>query len=681
MPTDSNGRQESYLGSLPKAVVDEHEHQVQDIRFALSGIDADVLKDYLRELHVDSDDSSAHTRIEHDSNAEIDELSSIVTASILKALPYLPWLTSLLDDWTLRLATLHKASQFLDALATLQTAFDHAKSTPSDMPQRDSVLAESTKPATQSLMLDLKDRIFAVGRMLDDMLDDLDGRPETLPDTWIDHFEELEADCHAWIEVTARKMESDHIDDRTSAAQPVSPIDAAYTFFDPSNHRSVSPEPRIESPILGQARLSQKKDKHQTQQHDTTSDMGQDVIDQLLAEVHQVDSIQSDDIIIYGDHGGMSAVIDTVPSFPVFLPEESEVSTPPVQSNRRPRHIPIDVSAYAAAAAVAANSPEIGKTSDALTPLLEEPLTELDARQQNAVEPPATRSMSDVLQKANSPERSSDTTSSTFSKLFSRSEAHHSRSGSNSSRSSFRYRMSPPSISIRSSMSSKRTSDQSIYRTISIGSTSRDKRFLRRSDDIAEITSMAVSDAARRPQWPGQQQSTPQSNDNHDSLPRQEPAIQQPSEVTADEQRGRRLSQDARTDVPAETRDDEDNSPDMDVMLADSFERFFVDSLPTSPSMSTSSFAGTDVSHRGILHRASSSMLRKLPLHGHTQSIPAASMVKRIQQESRSKSATRSMSKKDQTVSKRASVASIEQYARSQVSLVNLYAYMMLMLR
>lgn len=584
-------------GSLPQQVIELRSAELDHIKSALKATDVEPLK-----RHIARRTKSRSSVALLEDISPIDEFDAIITNAILKALPYLSWLQNLLVEWQTRLLVLRSVPQFLDRLARMEAA-SHAVS---DILRYEKELAE-------------------VGTLLDRMLDYLEGRPETLPEDWIDRFEAVES-----------KRTNPSLLQLVPAVPDLSPIVAdsgGFDQIDPSGGpvRTVSPVHTIhrpESPILGNEPFVCTPTTVEHFHSSGQSIYEKEMIDQVISEAQ-------DQYFDIGIDEPASAVMTSVPHFPVFLPADFSPSLSPT---------------------VAENGDQLKTTAQpyngALPSLSEEPVFELDCQpdtlpcglhgeQIGGREKPKQKISVRPMEQA----------STALSKIF----APRTRSESNSSRSSLRQRMTP---SIRSSISSKRTSDISIGHTASMISLTRDKERPAQRNSSADLTASAVSRAtAQSPLQVG------------GSLPDHNPD-------------DRLSSLDSWAPVGSRVAQQDMASPEK-VIQADFFERLFVDSLPTSihPTATRRSIIKPETSKQDDrMSQELSVNTSDLPLHnlnfdqiintcgpaGRRTSdlIPeAASQISSGDYDIRRHSSTREMP----AIPRRASMASIEYFARSQV--------------
>ncbi|KAG9809440.1 hypothetical protein KCU68_g21270, partial [Aureobasidium melanogenum] len=245
-----------YWGSLRESQVTAYEQRIQDIREALFNQDVDELKDYVLSQHVQPKTS------EFELYERLDDFTALITATILHALPDLSRLSRLLDTWSMRITLLRKVPGYLRGLDQAKTELDNAWS---GMAQRlrETNDTSAVRSAFQALQEQLESRMGKVGGRLDSMLDDLEGREETLPDAWIDTFESLEASYSDWLTQTERHIVGHNMPLLVPAQGKQTPADVATREISSPSASSSNPE---ESAVI-----------HAPQELIKASDVGPDI--------------------------------------------------------------------------------------------------------------------------------------------------------------------------------------------------------------------------------------------------------------------------------------------------------------------------------------------------------------------------------------------------------------------
>ncbi|KAH9819302.1 Growth-Arrest-Specific Protein 2 Domain [Teratosphaeria destructans] len=207
VPT-SDGDAEEHWGSLAARTVQAYDRRVDEICRDLDTTDVEELKEYVLAAHQASgggvDDS--FTGLGRISDLRhLDDFTAIVTAIILQALPFLSRIHMLLDSWTIRLSILRQTPQYLRDLKYARM----------DLNQGWAAIAASYPASrattfTPDMMHELQDaiqqQVKSLAQRLDGFLDELEGSAETLPESWIEDFEDLEAAYVDWVVQAERRI-------------------------------------------------------------------------------------------------------------------------------------------------------------------------------------------------------------------------------------------------------------------------------------------------------------------------------------------------------------------------------------------------------------------------------------------------------------------------------------------
>lgn len=176
-PNDDISTAQEHWGSISARTVLQYEDRIDEIRDAMTALELDDLKMHVRDAHF----TSSHHRM--------DDFTAVVATTVLQALPLIYRLESLLSVWESRLTVLRATPGFV-------TTMDDAKQ---EMEAAWSVCNEEvTAQSLQEMKASLERQIRDLGHRLDYMLDTLEGRPDIIPDRWIDNMEQLEADFGDW---------------------------------------------------------------------------------------------------------------------------------------------------------------------------------------------------------------------------------------------------------------------------------------------------------------------------------------------------------------------------------------------------------------------------------------------------------------------------------------------------
>ncbi|KAJ5484902.1 hypothetical protein N7539_004890 [Penicillium diatomitis] len=199
----SSSSEIEFYGSLPATLVEEYEKRIEEIRDGMDNLNVEELKEHVLNAHIParsrpSSSTSSGSVPPPLSYVQLSDFTAVVTATILRALPLLSKLNSLLTTWDVRLLVLRQIPGLLRELKTTRHEIDSAlkKLRAADTLQRiDSRQTDSHLVAEHGK---IESAVVAVGRRMDRALDSLEGRPDSLPERWIDELESIESDFAAW---------------------------------------------------------------------------------------------------------------------------------------------------------------------------------------------------------------------------------------------------------------------------------------------------------------------------------------------------------------------------------------------------------------------------------------------------------------------------------------------------
>ena len=343
---------QTYWGSLPAATVIEYEQRSDEIIRQLDEIDVEELKDFVLSAHHEAGSGSAS--LEDSIGAigaatdlrKLDDFTAIITATILQALPYLSRLNHLLDIWTIRLPILRQAPIFLQALTQARTDLDHAWAAigirSSGNPELQTHLDFNRGSMIEQQSI-IEYRVSSLGRKLDRFLDDLEGRSETVPDSWIEKMELLEQQYADWTVQAERKiLENDLRKNRWSrTASPVAPA-----VKGKAQHTSNNNEQKVKKDELGSHRglldppvllPSSSTHSNPTTPSETTS-----LIRQTISPTRSYDATTTSMLDLARDDS-QTLPFEQADHIVDMSPVDSNTpsQTPSTSSSRARRHVPI----------------------------------------------------------------------------------------------------------------------------------------------------------------------------------------------------------------------------------------------------------------------------------------------------------------------------------------------------
>ncbi|KAI1098997.1 hypothetical protein F4804DRAFT_323164 [Jackrogersella minutella] len=219
IPYDTN-----YLGSLRAVDVDRYENRVERIQQELDDLDLEEIKSQVLHNHIlplsrpsSPFSEGGHSIASTSMFAKMEDLTAVVTAITIQALPNLSRLSRMLNTWSVRLLILRKVPSLLmmitDAEVALRSGWSAIES-PESSPTRSTIHKDDIRGNSPSLSRQefdvmkrvIQQKVTKPGRALDYMLDSLEGSIDTLPDEWLDRMEEIERGYAVWETTAERKV-------------------------------------------------------------------------------------------------------------------------------------------------------------------------------------------------------------------------------------------------------------------------------------------------------------------------------------------------------------------------------------------------------------------------------------------------------------------------------------------
>ncbi|KAK7544216.1 GAS2 domain-containing protein [Phyllosticta citribraziliensis] len=250
-----NAVRAAYWGSLPAARVQAYGERLDQIKDELEDLNMDELKGHILDMYPMDRWQSAPSEGKKRADLHLlDDFSYVVTHTMLQALPCLSYLNQLSRTWTMRVAVLRDVPKFLGGLKEAKKALRLGWDSlipPKELEPSQKALAE-WKEAAETIRSVLETQVRSLGQKLDRMLDSLEDMNDSLPDHWIDDFEELEAEYGKWCSDAQRRIfEADMLMSRpperltrpTSARGADQPLPFGGTrLTSPRDSRFLSPE-------------------------------------------------------------------------------------------------------------------------------------------------------------------------------------------------------------------------------------------------------------------------------------------------------------------------------------------------------------------------------------------------------------------------------------------------------
>jgi hypothetical protein len=217
-----------HMGSLTAFEVAQYERRISTIQQQMDGLDLEEIKRHVLHNHIMplsrpgtpmSQISNPSATSSLQSYNKMEDLTAVITAIVIQALPNLSKLTRLMNIWSTRLIVLRKVPPLLIAIAdaeiALQSGWNAISATKheSEDAQNESknggdgnVTSDLTRNDFEVIKHVLEKKVVKPGRSLDFMLDCLEGLEDTLPDEWLDRLEAVERDYGEWAAAGERKV-------------------------------------------------------------------------------------------------------------------------------------------------------------------------------------------------------------------------------------------------------------------------------------------------------------------------------------------------------------------------------------------------------------------------------------------------------------------------------------------
>ncbi|KAH8887402.1 hypothetical protein GQ53DRAFT_784347 [Thozetella sp. PMI_491] len=220
----SSTMQKKYMGSFLASDVTRYLERIDEISHEMEQLDLEEIKSHVLYNHImplsrPGTPMSDTARVVASSLSYnmMDDLTALITATILQALPNLSRLNRLMNAWGIRLTVLKRTTPFVSALEDAEISLRSAREA-LDPGQQDSAGSQSSNGVAPQVdlstlsrqdfevlksILDVK--VSRAGRHLDSMLDALEGAQDTLPEHWIDRMDSLEQQYGDWVALAERK--------------------------------------------------------------------------------------------------------------------------------------------------------------------------------------------------------------------------------------------------------------------------------------------------------------------------------------------------------------------------------------------------------------------------------------------------------------------------------------------
>ncbi|KAK0752397.1 hypothetical protein B0T18DRAFT_318864 [Schizothecium vesticola] len=246
----------THYGSLSATDVSRYERRLEEISRGMEDLDLEEIKSQVLHNHImplsrpssPMMDSNMSVTSSLSGIARMDDLTALLTATLLQALPSLSRLARLITIWNIRVLVLRRTPVFLASLEDGEVAIESGWNAinASSRPSRDDA---SNRPPSMGLStLSRKEfdvmksilgrKVAKAGRDLDIMLDMLEGSDDTLPGHWLDRVDALEQNYSEWTVACEQKIREADWARYLQEAGAASP--AALPGTNPANTRALA---------------------------------------------------------------------------------------------------------------------------------------------------------------------------------------------------------------------------------------------------------------------------------------------------------------------------------------------------------------------------------------------------------------------------------------------------------
>lgn len=256
-----------YFGSLLESDITRYERRIGQIQDKLDKLDIEEIKRHVLQNHImplSRPGTPASPSFDRHfgmpslaSYTKMDDLTAVITATVVQALPNLSKLLRLMNAWRTRLVLLRRVPSLMSSLSVAETAVQSGFSTLKqgfkplvDQSSTSQSTTGSKTPHTdfEVMQLGLEKKITKASRELDYMLDTLEGRDDTLPDEWIDRMESIEQGFANWTmayEKMLRDAQYAALEAETKPATTLSAMEERASTENEMNGDSESPRQMV----------------------------------------------------------------------------------------------------------------------------------------------------------------------------------------------------------------------------------------------------------------------------------------------------------------------------------------------------------------------------------------------------------------------------------------------------
>lgn len=203
-----------YIGSVLETDLARYEKRIEQIQTELDKLEIEEIKRHVLHDHIfrlSRPDTPTSPTVERHlamssiaSYVKMDDLTAVITATVVQALPNLSKLMRLMNAWGVRFTVLRRTPAWMASVSDAENAAKAGWEVIQQGPQTDADQASEDQLTTlkqdlETRKLGLEKKVSKAAQILDFMLDTLEGRDDTLPDEWLDRMEAVEREFSEWI--------------------------------------------------------------------------------------------------------------------------------------------------------------------------------------------------------------------------------------------------------------------------------------------------------------------------------------------------------------------------------------------------------------------------------------------------------------------------------------------------
>jgi hypothetical protein len=206
-----SNEEDLYMGSLRAETVRKYEERIDEIKDGLEALDVEDLKEHVLVAHIPSRsrpgtrNGLSEVTTSGSEYGRLGDLTAVITATILQTLPYLAELNMLISIWDVRIAVLFEVPELVQRLNITRAAVEEALK---------EVRAEKSSSSYTKADIDatkerLQNEVSSLGVRFDKALDLLEGREDSLPNSWIEEMDTIESNFGDWVVEAERRATKD----------------------------------------------------------------------------------------------------------------------------------------------------------------------------------------------------------------------------------------------------------------------------------------------------------------------------------------------------------------------------------------------------------------------------------------------------------------------------------------